>query len=112
MRHQTRLFVTTDGCRDREASRELMHAATIPLNELYESGVISGYQLSVIETEDDYEDKDLDRPLIERETAGVIPALFLNVTYRIDRKPPDGAAIEPVITKYAFRHLLTESDDR
>lgn len=112
MRLQTRLYVTNHGCSDIEASRSLMRSATAPLDELYERGVIAGYQLSVLETEADYEDKDLDRPLIERETGGTLPALFLNVTYRIDQIPPDAQAIEPVITEYAFRHLLTESDGR
>jgi hypothetical protein len=42
----------------------------------------------------------------------VIPALYLNVTYRIDHDIPDGAAIEPIVTMYGFRHLLTESDDQ
>jgi len=33
------------------------------------------------------------------------------VTYRIDQTPPDGAAIEPIVARYGFHHLLTESDD-
>jgi hypothetical protein len=110
MRLQTQLYVTSQGCRDGEATRALMRAATKPLDDLYQQGVIAGYQLSVLETEDDYEDKDLDRPLIEGETGGALPVLFLNVTYRIDRSPPDTAAIDPVILEFAFRHLLTESD--
>jgi hypothetical protein len=111
MKLQTRLYVTTQGCQDAEAARELMRAITIPLDELYDGKVISGYQMHVLKTEDDYDEYDLDRPLIERETHGVFPALFLNVTYRIDQAPPDDAAIEPLIAKNAFRHLLTESDD-
>lgn len=110
MRHQIRLFVTTDGCGHEEAAIELMRAAGIPLDELYEQRRIAGYQLSVIATEDDYEEKDLNRQLIERETQGRLPALYLNVTYRIDREPPDVQAIEPLLSRYGFRHLLTESD--
>jgi hypothetical protein len=70
--------------------------------------VISGYQTFVLKTEDDYEEYDLDRPLIECETLGVFPAIFLNITYRIDATPPDISAIEPVITRYGFQHMLTE----
>jgi hypothetical protein len=110
MRLQARVFVTTEGCRDEEASHELMRAAAAVLEELHKRRVIAGYRLSAIVAEDDYEEQDLDRPLIERETAGVLPALFLNVTYRIDGDPPDVDAIEPVITKYAFRHLLTDPE--
>lgn len=62
----------------------------------------------MLKTEDDYEEYDLDRPLIEGETQGVFPAIFLNVTYRIDTTLPDVSAIEPVIAKYGFRHLLTD----
>src|SRR6185436_13720530 len=73
MRHQIRLFVTTEGCRHEEATIELMRAAGVPLDELYERRRIAGYQLSVITTEDDYEEKDLDRQLIERETQRRLP---------------------------------------
>ena len=110
MKLQTRLYVTTQDCRGGDAAREVLRAATVPLDELYQRGVIAGYQLSVLETETDYGDRDLDQLLIERETGGVLPVLFLNVTYRIDHGPPDSTSIEPVITGYAFRHLLTESD--
>ena len=111
MRHQIRLFATTQGCTSGETARELMRAAMAELAEIYERGVIAGYKLLVLKEEDDYEDQDLDRPLIERETGGAFPALYLNVTYRIDQTPPDGAAIEPIVARYGFHHLLTESDD-
>src|ERR1700704_4870341 len=110
MRLQTRLFVTTQGFSDVNAARNLVYALATPLDDLYYRKVISGYQLFVLKTEDDYEEHDLDRPLIERETHGVFPVIFLNVTYRIDQVPPDVDAIEPLIAENAFRHLLTESD--
>jgi hypothetical protein len=110
VRLQTRLYITTQGCTDVIAARELAYGMAPPLDELYERNVISGYQSFVLKTEDDYEEYDLDRPMIERETQGVFPAIFLNVTYRLDTSPPDVAAIEPVIAKYGFRHMLTESD--
>ena len=112
MKLQTRLYVTTRGCRDAETTRDLVHAITVPLDEKYNRKVISGYQMFVLKTKDDYDEYDLDGPMIERETHGVFPAIFLNVTYRIDREPPDVAAIEPLLTENGFRHLLTESDDR
>ena len=110
MKLQHRLYATTQGCRDGDSARELLRAAGVPLDGLYDRGVIAGYKLLVIESEDDYEDQDLDRPAIERETRGQLPALFLNVTYRDDDAPLDLAAVEPVLTEYAFRYL-TESDD-
>ncbi|HMG57919.1 MAG TPA: hypothetical protein VK601_30665 [Kofleriaceae bacterium] len=112
MKLQTRLFVTTQGCADADAARELAFSLAPPLDELYDRKVIAGYQALAIKTEDDYDEHDLDRPLIERETHGVLPAVFLNVTYRIDIVPPDAAALEPILAQYAFRHLLTESDAR
>lgn len=111
MKLQTRLYVTIQGCPDVETARESVHAITVPLDELYNREVISGYQLFILKTKDDYDEYDLDGLMIERQTHGVFPAIFLNVTYRIDREPPDDAAIKPLITEKGFRHLLTESDD-
>ncbi|TMQ15662.1 MAG: hypothetical protein E6J90_05700 [Deltaproteobacteria bacterium] len=108
MKLQARFYVTTEGCTDAKAARELAFELAAPLDQLYDRKVISGYQSFVLKTEDDYEEHDLDRPLIERETHGVLPAIFLNITYRVDAGPPDVSAIEPVIAKYKFRHLLTE----
>lgn len=108
MKLQARFYVTTQGCTDTNAARKLAYDLASPLDDLYNRGVISGYQSFVLEAEDDYEEHDLDRPMIERETQGVFPAIFLNVTYRIDAAPPDVSAIEPVTTTYGFRHLLTE----
>ena len=110
MKLQHRLYATTQGCATGDAARELLRAAGVSLDELYEQGVIAGYKLLVLETESDYEDQDLDRPAIERETGGQLPVLFLNVTYRDEDPPPDLAAVDPLITKYALRYL-TESDD-
>lgn len=110
MKLQTWLYVTTHNCRDAAAARELAYELAEPLDELYYRKVISGYQALPIKSEDDYEEHDLDRPLIERETHGALPAIFLNVTYRIDQAPADISAIAPVLAKYQFRHLLTESD--
>jgi hypothetical protein len=124
VRLQTRLYITTQGCTDVATARELAFEMAAPLDELYERSVISGYQSLVLKTEDDYEEYDLDRPMIERETRGVFPAIFLNITCRIDSSPSDVpapmtsapdlpadiSAIDPVIAKYAFRHMLTESD--
>ena len=108
MKLQSRFYVTTHGFADANAARELAYEMAVPLDELYDRKVISGYQSFVLKAEDDYEEHDLDRELIERETQGELPAIFLNITYRIDAAPPDVSAIEPVITKYRFRHLLTE----
>lgn len=108
MKLQARFYVTTQGCTDANAARALAYELAGPLDQLYDRNVISGYQSFVLKTEDDYEEHDLDRPMIERETQGVLPAIFLNITYRIGASPPDVSAIEPVITKFGFRHMLTE----
>lgn len=110
MKLQCQLFVTTHGCPDVETARQRVYAISARLDELYERSAISGYQLFVLKTEDDYEEYDLDRPSIERETLGVFPAIFLNVTYRIDKAPSDATAIEPLVVENRFHHLLTESD--
>lgn len=108
MKLQARFYVTTQGCADAKIARDLAFEMAVPLDELYNRKVISGYQSFVLKTEDDYEEHDLDRPMIEQETQGVFPAIFLNITYRIDTSPADVSAIEPVIKKYGFRHMLTE----
>ncbi|HEY6178649.1 MAG TPA: hypothetical protein VIX73_29565 [Kofleriaceae bacterium] len=112
MKLQPRLYVTTQGCTDAAAARTLAHELAEPLDDLYARKIISGYQSFVLKSEDDYEEYDLDRLMIERETKGVFPAIFLNVTYRIDTSPPDVAVLEPMIAKYGFRLMLTESDAR
>jgi len=111
VRYQTRLYVTLRDCGDADAARAAMAGATAALDPLYERDAIAGYHLSVIEHEDDFEEKDLDRPLLESGTGGVLPALYLNLTYRIDQGPPDDAAAAPTLAAYGFRHLLTESDE-
>lgn len=110
MRLQTRLYVTTQGCSEASAARERMYAVATQLDERHGRSVISGYQMFVLESDDDYDEHDLDRSLIEHEIHGRFPAIFLNVTYRIDRTPPDESEVEPIIAEHAFRHLLTESD--
>lgn len=110
MKFQTRLYVTRQGCTDVPATRALAYELAPPLDELYNGKVIAGYQALVLKSEDDYEEHDLDRPMIERETQGELPAIFLNITYRIDLSPPDASAIDPLIARYGFKHLLTESD--
>ena len=106
---QHRLYATTEGCRDLEAARELLQVIGARLDGLHDRGVIAGYKLLVLAGEDDYEDEDLDRPAIERETRGRFPCLFLNVTYR-DTPPSDMTAVDAVVAEYQFGYL-TESVD-
>ena len=110
MKLQHRLYATTEGCRDGDTARGLLRAAGARLDEIYDQGTIAGYKLLVLENENDYEEEDLDRPAIERETGGVLPCLFLNVTYREVESPSDMTAVESLTREYRFR-LLTESDD-
>lgn len=79
MKLQARFYVTTQGCTDANAARKLAYELAAPLDDLYDQSAISGYQSFVLKTEDDYEKHDLDRPMIERETQGVLPAIFLNM---------------------------------
>lgn len=110
MRLQTRLYVTTQGCTNISAARELAYELAPLLDELHHRNVIAGYQALVLKSEDDYEYHDLDRSMIERETLGVFPAIVLNVTYRIDMSEPDLAAIAPMIARCGFQPILVESD--
>ena len=110
MKLQRRLYATTQGCHTGDAARELLRAAGVYLDEIYEQGVIAGYKLLVLETESDYENQDLDRSAIERETGGVLPAMFLNVTDHQHEASPDTLAIEPLIARYGFRYL-PETDE-
>jgi hypothetical protein len=107
MNLQPHLFATIHGCTGGEAAREQMRAATVPLDALYDGKVISGYQMFVIQTEDDYDEYDLDRPGIERVTGGALPAIFLNITYELDEGPPDLAAAAPVIAQFAFSPIAS-----
>jgi hypothetical protein len=110
MKLQARFYVTTQGCTDAKIARELAFELAAPLDQLYEQKVISGYQSFVLKNEDDYEEYDLDRPLIEQETHSVFPAIFLNVTCRIVEAPAATAAIGPVVAEHGFRHLRTEPE--
>lgn len=107
---QHRLYATTEGCRDRDAARELLQAVGSRLDEVYDRGAIAGYKLLVLAGESDYEDEDLDWLAIEREIGGKFPCLFLNVTYR-NTPPPDMAAVDAIVNEYKFGYL-TESDDQ
>jgi hypothetical protein len=110
MKLQTRLYVTRQGCTDAAAARTLAYELAPPLDELYGKATIAGYQALVLKSEDDYAEYDLDQSMIERETQGSLPAIFLNVTYRIDLSPPDTSVIDRLVENYGFRHMLTESD--
>jgi hypothetical protein len=112
MKLQTRLYVTTQGCTDAATTRSLAYELADPLDALHGRKSISGYQALVLKSEDDYDEHDLDRALIERETRGRLPAIFLNITYHVDTASHGAAMIEPLIAKYGFRHLLTECDGR
>jgi hypothetical protein len=107
---QHRLYATMEGCSDHEAAQELLQTIGTRLDGLYDRGAIAGYKLLVLAGEDDYEDEDLDRLAIERETRGRFPCLFLNVTYR-DTPPPDMTVVDAVVAEYKFGYL-TESADQ
>src|ERR1700760_3081389 len=109
MRLQSRIFITTQGCHDHATTRALMHEVTAPLDELHDGGKLTGYKALVLTTDDAYVEQDIERDLIVAETGGQLPALYLNLTLSLDAGPPDVEVFAPILTRYGFRHLLTES---
>jgi hypothetical protein len=110
MRLQSRIYITTQGCQDEVATRVLMDEATALLDELYDRGKLTGYKALVLTTDDDYAEQDIERELIVTDTSGQLPALYLNLTLSLDAGPPDVEVFAPVLTRFGFRHLLTEAD--
>jgi hypothetical protein len=76
-----RLYVTEQGVTDPGSALEVARELRAHFADLLAQDVISGYQVTPITSDEDFEEEDLPRELIEGVTEGRLPAVYVNMTY-------------------------------
>ena len=78
------------------------------LNALLQAGVFLGWAASSLLTQDDYEDKDIDPEWVEPVTHGALSAIYLNVTYDLDRHQPGNTEVEAILAQAGFEYVFKD----
>jgi hypothetical protein len=77
----TKIYVTEQGATDPDSAIRVSRALGAHFADLLAQGLISGYQVTAITGDDQFEEDDLPRELIEGVTEGRLPAVYVNMTY-------------------------------
>lgn len=72
------------------------------------AGTLAGYSAVALLEPDDFADEDIDPALVEPVTHGALPAVYLNLTYDLDRQRPGGPEIESLLAGAGLVHVLTD----
>jgi hypothetical protein len=72
------------------------------------AGSLAGYRATAVLVDDDFEDQDIERALVEPVTGGTLPAIYLNLTYDLDRHQPVAAELETQLSDAGLVHVLTD----
>ena len=59
-------------------------------------------------TDDDFDEKDVDREFVEPITGGELPAIFLNITYDLETNAPGDPEVDAFIARAGLVHSLTD----
>jgi hypothetical protein len=111
MNLQTRVYVTTVGCQDREATVAVMHAIGQRVRAIAARRPGLGWQAIALADEQDFEDFDVDRDLITPVTGGRLPVGNLNVSFDLDQGPAGDPELDALVAEYGLVHVATFPDD-
>lgn len=105
----SKIYVTRDGCVDRDAALNHVHELGDLLRARYERGELRGFESCVLASDDDYAENDLEymRAQIEAVTGGALPAIWVNVTFPAPVSD-DGDGMAELVTRFGLIHLITE----
>jgi len=78
------------------------------LDPMLARGAFAGWQVFSLLTEDDFDEKDVDPGMVEPITGGELPAIFLNITYDLDKGPAGDPQVDALIERTGLRHSLTD----
>jgi hypothetical protein len=78
------------------------------LDQVLADGAIAGYRTMALVNDDDFADEDIDRDLVDRGTGGLLPAVYVNVTYDLDRHSAAPAKVRDLMARWGLMHVLTD----
>jgi hypothetical protein len=106
--YQAWIYVLPLPGRDREAVIAQVAEMKAALDPLLDRGVFTGWAIDSLLTEDDFDDRDIDPELVEPITGGELPAIYLNITYDLDRNAPGHREVDDFVTRTGLVHSFTD----
>ncbi|GIE94710.1 hypothetical protein [Paractinoplanes rishiriensis] len=108
MKLQAWIYVLPMAGRDTGAVIAQVAEMKAALDPLLERGVFAGWRIFSLLTDDDFDDKDVDREFVEPITGGELPAVFLNITYDLERNSPGDPQVEAFLDRTGLVHSFTD----
>jgi len=105
---QAWIYVLPMAGRDTDAVIAQVAGLKAALDPLLERGAFTGWAIDSLLTDDDYAEKDVDREFVEPITGGALPAIFLNLTYDLERNAPGDAEVDALIARTGLVHSFTD----
>jgi hypothetical protein len=102
MRFQSYIYVTTQGCEDRDAAFAVMDAIADRLADIAERRDGLGWQVIPLVEPISYEEFDVDRDLLESITGGRLPAVNVNLSFNLDRGPDSDQEVDVLLRQYGL----------
>jgi hypothetical protein len=108
VKYQAWIYVLPMAGRDTEAVIAQVTAMKAALDPLLERGVFTGWAIDSLLTDDDFDTKDVDREFVDPITGGELPAVFLNITYDLERNAPGDPAVDAFLARTGLVHSFTD----
>lgn len=97
------------GSKGRASTLARLHALGARLKQLAADHPGLGFEaVALFELADFSDEEFVDRQIVESVTGGKLPAIYLNITYDLDRIGPGEPVIDSLLTEYGFKHALTD----
>jgi hypothetical protein len=102
-----RIYAITDGLEDPMAVKDKLADA---LAERLAAGLLTGYEATVVDTEEEWDEQGLDREVIADVTGGRLPFVYVNLTYDVDDPRQRDADHADLIEAFRMRPVLEVTD--
>jgi hypothetical protein len=98
-----RIYVTADGIADAASALALRARIAEALQRHLQDGLLSGYEVGSVTSEDQWADEGMDRDIIEPVTGGALPVVYVNLSYDADDPRQRDADHSQVIEAFGLR---------
>lgn len=108
MKLQAWIYVLPMAGRDLDAVTARVAELRAALDPLLRRGAFTGWAIDSLLTDDDFDEKDVDREFVEPITGGELPAIFLNITYDLESNAPGDPGVDDLIARTGLVHSFTD----